>query len=305
MKKIVLTGATSMLGVALVNECIRQQTEVLAIVRPNSMNLDRLPESELITIIECDLDKLDTITVDTKKYDVFYHFAWDYTYREKRDNAECQELNIKYTLDAVRLSARLGCDRFIGAGSQAEYGRVSDVMEPDTPVNPDIAYGVGKYAAGKLSAILCRDLQLQHIWTRIFSVYGSYDNEGTMIMYAIKALLAGEKPSFTKSEQDWDYLYCKDAARAFYLIGEKGKAGATYCIGSGKTRKLYEYINVLRNEIDKLLPVGIGEREYASNQVMHLCADIESLKEDTGFEPAYSFERGIEETITWYKENFK
>ena len=51
------------------------------------------------------------------------------------------------------------------------------------------------------------------------------------------------------------------------------------------------------------LPIGFGEIPYYPNQVMHLEADISSLKKDTGFEIEYSFEEGIKETIQWYKEN--
>ena len=41
---------------------------------------------------------------------------------------------------------------------------------------------------------------------------------------------------------------------------------------------------------------------YTENQVMHLCADITSLQEDTGFEPETSFEDGIRQTVNWYKK---
>lgn len=307
MKKAIITGATSMLGIALINECISNSVEIVAIVRKKSKNLYRIPNSEFVSVVECNMDEMeDLIITNEMKGDTFYHFAWDYTNREKRENAECQELNIKYALESVRLAKKMGCKNYIGAGSQAEYGRISDVISPDSIINPHSAYGIAKYAAGKLTAILCHDLGIDHVWTRIFSVYGPYDNNGTMISYAIRCLLKSEKPLFTKSEQQWDYLYSKDAARAFFLLGEKGKDGKTYCIGSGKMDRLSEYIYTIRDCIDSSLPVGIGEKEYTNNQVMLLCADITSLKNDTGFEPMYIFESGIKETIKWYKnENFE
>ncbi|MGB4657635.1 MAG: NAD(P)-dependent oxidoreductase, partial [Mobilitalea sp.] len=233
------------------------------------------------------------------------HFAWEHTGRANRDNAVCQNKNITYTLDAVSLAERMGCTTFVGAGSQAEYGRVEDIISPDTPVNPDIAYGVAKYAAGKLSRLLCRDLGLRHIWTRVFSVYGPYDNKDTMVMYSIRMLLLGEKPSYTKSEQLWDYMYCGDTARAFYAIGENGKDQAVYCIGNGNTKVLSEYITIIKDCINTELPVGIGEKEYSLNQVMQLCADISSLSADTGFQPVVSFYEGISSTIEWYKNEYK
>lgn len=59
------------------------------------------------------------------------------TIGEKRNDLYMQNLNIKYTLDAVELARRLGCNTFIGAGSQAEYGRVDGIISPNTPTNPE------------------------------------------------------------------------------------------------------------------------------------------------------------------------
>lgn len=95
----------------------------------------------------------------------------------------------------------------------------------------------------------------------------------------------------------WDYLYSKDAARALCLLGEKGRDGKIYCIGSGQARPLREYMEMLRNAIDPALPLGIGEIPYGEKQVMYLCADISDLTEDTGFTPEVGFEEGIRETI--------
>ena len=190
---------------------------------------------------------------------------------------------------------------FVGAGSQAEYGRVEGVLSASTPVFPENGYGIAKLCAGQMSRILCEQKQIEHIWTRILSIYGPYDGENTMIMSSIGKLLRGEKPALTKGEQQWDYLYSKDAGYAMYLLGEKGVSGKVYCIGSGKTRCLAEYVKVLRDSISTELPLGFGEIAYAPKQVMHLCADISDLTNDTGFIPQYSFEEGIKETIEWYK----
>ena len=276
---------------------------VLAIIRKDSKNLCRIPVSDLVQVIECNLDDISNLELPKETYDVFYHFAWEHTGRTSRDNPIVQNINIKHTLDAVELAYRMGCGTFIGVGSQAEYGRVESIITPDTPTNPETAYGIAKYSAGKLSGLLCRDLNLKHIWTRVFSVYGPYDNNDTMIMYSIKNMLENKKTIYTKSEQLWDYLYCEDAARAFFNIGINGKDNAIYCIGSGKVQPLYEYIYQIRDSIDGDLHVDIGGKEYSVNQVMHLCADITNLTFDTGFQPIVSFNEGISKTINWFKSN--
>ena len=302
MNKIVVTGATSMIGVSTINEAIKNNVEVLAIVRPNSNNLNRLPNSSLIKVLDCELDKLDTIDCIDDDYDVFYHFAWGNTDKTSRNDPILQENNIKYSLDAVNLAKKLGCKKFIGAGSQAEYGRVEGKLNASTPINPDIAYGMAKYAAGRLTNLRCKELGIEHIWVRILSVYGIYDNPNTMISYAVNELLAGHEPEFTKCEQKWDYLFSEDSARAFYLIGEKGKANKIYCLGSGIARPLADYVKVINKLLEKPENTGIGKKDYAPNQVMHLEADISELTTDTGFKPKITFEEGLKRTINWLKK---
>lgn len=126
-----------------------------------------------------------------------------------------------------------------------------------------------------------------------------------MVMTALHQFLAEEETAFTPGEQEWDYLYSKDAGRAFYLIGEKGKDGSIYCVGSGKARRLYEYIYQIRDVANPKATPGIGKKAYGVQPVMHLCADISSLKNDTGFEPAYEFSGGIREMVRWMKEKDK
>ena len=152
-----------------------------------------------------------------------------------------------------------------------------------------------------MTRIECQKLKIKHIWMRILSIYGPYDGEKTMITSTIRKLLAGEVPEFTKGEQLWDYLYSKDAGRAMLLLGQKGVDGRIYPIGSGKTKPLHEYIELMRDAIDPELLLAIGAIPYAPKQVMHLCADISQLTEDTGFVPEISFEEGIKETIEWAK----
>jgi nucleoside-diphosphate-sugar epimerase len=123
-----------------------------------------------------------------------------------------------------------------------------------------------------------------------------------MVSTTISKLLKGEKPSCTKGEQLWDYLYAKDAARAFLMLAESGKSGKTYCIGSGKARPLKDYILDIRNAVGSKTEIGFGDIPYSDRQVMHLCADISELTADTGFLPKYTFEQGISETVDWCRK---
>lgn len=304
MKRVLVTGATSMLGLALINECVQKQTKVVAVIRENSSKRGLIPDHSLIEVVESDLENMKVLTLNNGEgLDAFYHFAWVSTDNKSRNFVEDQNRNIQYTLDAVKLAAKLGSKKFIGAGSQAEYGRVDGRIPPDMKVFPDSAYGIAKYSAGRLSAILSEQLGMDFIWTRIFSTYGINDMPSTMIMYTIESLLNKRKPLLTKCEQVWDYLNCRDAARAFYLVGQKGKDQTIYNVGSGQAHPLTHFVYKIRDAVDANLELGIGEKEYAPQQVMNLCADISNLVKDTGFQPEVSFDEGIAETINWYKEN--
>lgn len=215
-----------------------------------------------------------------------------------------QNLNIRYTLDAIELANKIGCTIFIGAGSQAEYGRVEGLISPNTPTNPENGYGIAKLSAGNMSRILANKYNIKHIWTRIFSVYGPYNDENTMIMKSIKEMVDNnESPEYTKGEQIWDYIYSKDVARALYLIAINGKNNSVYCIAQGESKPLYEYINILKNNINDNIILKLGVIPYSEKQVMNLQADISNLQKDTGFSPEYNFDKGIKETIKWYKES--
>lgn len=303
MKTVVITGPTGAIGTALTENLIEKGMHVYAVVRKNSVRIDRIPKNPLVTPVFLGLDELpDLKSQIPEKCDVFYHFAWAGTIGDGRNDVYLQNQNVRYTLDAVRAAAGLGCKRFVGAGSQAEYGRVEGLLSPGTPAFPENGYGMAKLCAGQMSRLLCEQLGLEHVWGRILSVYGPRDGEKTMIMSAIGSFLRDECPKFTAGEQLWDYLYSKDAAQAMYLLGEKGKNGRLYCLGSGHARPLAEYITILRDSIDPALKMDLGAIPYAPKQVMRLCADIETLREDTGFEPKYSFEQGIKETIAWCRE---
>lgn len=305
MKKVLITGATSMLGSALTKVCVQNGVEVLAFLRKNTGKRGTLPASPLVTVYECEMSEYKSFRAQVPPCDVFYHFAWEGADRENRNNVPLQLQNATLCLDALRLAHRLGCRRFLFAGTQAEYGRVQGTISEAMRGAPENAYGMSKFYAGSLCAILAEQLGMEYLRTRIFSTYGKNDMPSTMIMYCIDMLLKGMRPSLTPCIQEWDYLYSHDAAKAFFALGTSGKSGQIYNIGSGQARPLLEYVETLRDAIDPSLPLGIGEIAYAPRQVMHLCADISLLSKDTGFTPSTPFAEGIRQTITWYKERQK
>jgi len=296
MKRVVINGPTGAIGIALINQCIEQNIEVLALCRRGSKRISKIPDSHLVKISECSLDELNEYASEVK-YDVFYHFAWEGTFGDSRNDMFLQNLNIKYALDAVNLAHRLGCSTFVGAGSQAEYGRVEGKLSAETPTFPENGYGIAKLCAGQMSRVMCGKLGIKHIWTRILSVYGPNDGEHTLVMSTIRKLMNGEVPKFTKGEQIWDFLYSGDAAEALLLMAEKGTHGKLYSLGSGVGKPLCEFIKEIRDTIDPSASVEFGAIPYNENQVMYLVADIDELKKDTGFTPKTEFIQGVRQIV--------
>lgn len=300
LKSAVITGPTGVLGTALVRKLIEVGVETYVVCHPGSNRAEKIKLHPLLHKVDCDMSEYEALPSKIGRHcDAFFHFAWLGTSNPlNRMNMHLQTDNIKYTLDAVDAAHALSCNVFIGAGSQAEYGRVEEgVLRPDTQTNPFGGYGMAKLCAGQMTRVMCREYGIRHIWPRVVSVYGPGDGKGTLISCVISELKAGRKPILTAGEQIWDYLYSADAADAFYQMAERGKDGAVYVLGSGRTKQLKEYIEIIRDAIDPALPLGLGEKSYYPDQAMHLEADVSSLERDTGWKPRTSFQDGIRELL--------
>lgn len=313
MKKIVISGATGAIGTALIGYALEQQMQVLAICHRNSERIARLPKNENLRILELNAEEYSEYAENKEKMaalgkcDCFFHLAWQGTTGAARNDMDLQLNNVRYTLDAVDLAAGLGCKCFVGAGSQAEYGRVEGMISSATPTFPENGYGIAKLCAGQMSRIRCRQLKIKHIWTRILSIYGPGDGAGSLIMSAITGFLNHTDTEFTEGMQKWDYLYSYDAARILMGLSRWGEDGQTYCVGSGNIQLLKEYIHqiyiVVNGQDATDEKIGIGRRPYMYQQVMYLQADTAEwpteLKEELKENPMYSFEEGIRYTIDW------
>lgn len=302
--RAVVTGPTGAVGTALCRELAANGITIYAVCRPNSPRAAAVPQHENIRLVECDVTMLALLPEKIPGgADAFFHFAWAHTIGPGRNNMPAQIENIRYSIDAVRAAKELGCQVFIGAGSQAEYGRFEGVLKADTPCLPENGYGMAKLCTGQMSRVEAQNLGIDHVWARILSVYGPGDGPATMVSSVIRQLKAGEKPALTAGVQQWDYLYSGDAARAFRLMAQHGVSGKVYPLGSGTAKPLKEYILQLRDTIDPALPLGFGEIPYGPLQVMHLQADISQLQADTGFAPQVDFAEGIRITIDSFKGN--
>ena len=154
MKRIIITGPTGAVGMALIQKCIAEKMEATVVCRRKSPRIAQIPICDQVKMIECNLDEMHMLPeILTGVYDAFFHLAWACTAGEGRNDVHVQADNIQFTLDAVDAAEKLGCRCFIGAGSQAEYGRFEGKLNSRVPTFPENGYGAAKLCAGALSRI--------------------------------------------------------------------------------------------------------------------------------------------------------
>ncbi len=297
-----MTGGSGPVGLALIQKLLAEHIEILLFQRRNSKRSQYLPENKLLHREYCSLEDLKKFDSLEKGFDVFFHLGWSNTKRELRDQVDKQYENVPYSCDAVEVAHKLGCHTFVGIGSQAEYGRKQEPLTGDLFCEPETAYGVSKLCACYMTRILCERYGMHHIWTRILSGYGMYDNPNSMLISNILNSLNGRPLQFSKGEQIWDFTYMDDIANALFLVAKKGKNSEIYPIGSGAARPLKQYIEILCDKLGHDRNTEIERLPYTEKQVMHLEADISKLREDTGWMPSMPFEKGIEKVIAFYRE---
>lgn len=297
MKNAIITGPTGAIGYALTSVLLDGGFQVTAIVRPGSENAALLPKNPALSVVECDLSNLLSLIGEIAPQDVFFHLGWTGTFGGSRNDAALQESNIDYSLEAVQLADSLHCQDFVFVGSQAEFGPTEERLSSSLPCRPVTEYGKAKLKAEELTKDLCESFGITFHGARFLSVYGPNDKPYTLISSTITKMKIGERLSFTKGDQIWNYLYSFDGAKALLAICEKGVPGKTYVVASDEEKPLREFITSLRNVFaEKELSVPslfFGEIPYYENQVMSLCADISDLTKETGWKPETSFEEGI------------
>ena len=199
-------------------------------------------------------------------------------------------------LDALRAASELGCSRFICTGSQAEYGTVpsDELILEDRELFPFSEYGMAKVDACRKSRVLAKELGIEWIWGRIFSLIGRYEPAGRMLPDLYRAMKNGSKMKLSSCRQNWDYLDVYDAADALIALGERGVDGEIYNIANGSYRPLRKYVEELCGLVKKKYG-DCGEVEYGvdSSPYVSLQPSIIKIRKDTGWSPIREFKDSI------------
>lgn len=314
--RIVVTGATSFIGRAVVEELLEKRHQVFAAVRPDSAGRGELEAMQRetggqLTVLPVDLSACGTLDRHPALEgwaDLWLHLGWEGSGSANRTNPEIQARNIGYALEALGAAARLGCTRFLFSGSQAEYGIADGLMREDSPCHPVSEYGKDKLEVCRRAGERAAELGITYLHARIFSVYGPGDHPWSLVSSCVDTFLKGGHMEFGACTQLWNYLYIKDAVRAITgLLLAKSPSGV-YNVAGNDTRPLREFIGEIHRLCGGRGTFEYGKRPPNAEGVVSLKPDTGKLYRTANFQPRISFEEGIREMIAnheFYKENSK
>ena len=298
--RIVVTGATSFIGLAVTKELLDKGHEVFAVARPDSPGRRRLEGKEGCFIMSCTLREIHTLVGRRELAggaDAWLHLGWGGAGSDNRRNPEIQARNIAYALEALRTAYALGCSRFLFSGSQAEYGICHTVMREDGECHPVSEYGKDKLKVCSMASEEARRLGITYIHARIFSVYGPGDHPWSLIATCMDTFLKGGHMELGACTQMWNFLYITDAARALTgLLLAKAPAGV-YNVAGEDTRPLKHYLEELHRLCGGGGTYEYGKRPPNAEGVVSLIPDTGKLHEAVGFRQEISFEQGIKEML--------
>lgn len=304
MNKVIVLGANGYIGSRLSLTLAESGYDVVALV-DSRFNYSHLRGRDNLQTIEFTLEELKKLYNNPylEGVDALYNMAWSSVNAKLRNEADEQVKNIEHGLHVLQLAEQLGIKRVIVPGSAAEVSCGDGVITGKEVPAPSDMYSSAKVATRYICQTYARQHQIDLVWTLVTSIYGPGRDDNNLITYAIKTLIRGEKPSFTGLEQEWDYLYIDDLIKALIILGEKGKGGEIYPIGSGEHKTLREYVELIRDIINSELPLGIGDLPYKDpNRIDNQILDI-SMIANLGFMHSFDFETGIKMVIDYIRDS--
>lgn len=296
---IVITGATSFIGTGIIKRLVNYgNNRIWAVIRPNSINKSLIPSHKNIHVIELDIQEIESLPqLVTEPIDVFYHLAWEGVRAPYRDDRKMQETNYLAALKAVRVCYVLKGKKFIGSGSQAEYGAMSGEITESYLCNPNTEYGKAKYKACCEIETYAAEHQMDFIWGRIFSIYGKGDFKGSLIMTCIDKMMKNETIPLTACVQEWDYLYIDEVAEIFAEFAEKNCKSGIYNVASGKHQKLKEYVEIMRQITKSESIIEYGKIPYPKQGMVSFIPVISKLQQELDWKSEINFEDGIKRIL--------
>lgn len=201
--------------------------------------------------------------------------------------------------------------RFLHVSTDEVYGSLGETgkFTEETPYAPNSPYSASKAASDHLVRAFHHTYGLPTLTTNCSNNYGPYHFPEKLIPLVIAKALAGEPlPVYGDGRQVRDWLFVSDHCAAIRTVLAKGRVGETYNVGGNAEMQNIEVVHAICALLDRRRPREDGLPR--ASQVTHVAdrpghdrryaIDASKLRDELGWEPAYTFERGIAETVDWY-----
>ena len=217
--RVFVTGITGFLGSAIAEVFVKNNYEVIGLKRKNSdpWRCKDFLTKVTLTNVE-DEWKQDVLLF---KPSLIIHAAWGGVSAKDRDNWLDQSKNLTLTIELLQLANELKVEKFIGLGSQAEYGLFNGVVTEDQPVHPNSAYGLNKLLAMQTIKCFAEQNSLNWYWLRLFSFFGEKEDANWFIPTIIDKLRTDIPMDMTPGDQRYAYMYIDDLANLIFNIAVK------------------------------------------------------------------------------------
>src|SRR3989454_4146707 len=256
--RVLVTGATGFLGSHVTRALVARGADVTVLVRRGSdpwRVADVLPRLELVSADLAEAEASARALQDAAA-EVVCDLAWHGVGNRFHQDPSQVSANLKAHLDLLATAARAGCRRWIGLGTQAEYGPQSARIDERCPPAPTTLYGAVKLSVGLLGGQLAAQAGMEFVWLRLFSSYGPMDEPGWLIPSVTLRLLGRERPDLTAGTQKWDYLFVEDAAGGVGGTPAAPAPDGGFNLGSGRGVAVRALLGAVRGLLHPPLPLG-------------------------------------------------
>lgn len=310
-----VTGGAGFIGSNLVEALLKKGYVVRVLdnlSQGKQENIDIFSKNKKYMCIHGDIRDFETCLTVTEDVDyVLHQAAWGSVPRSIEQPLLYEEINIRGTLNMMEASSRNKVKKFVYASSSSVYGdepalpkvegKEGDVLSP---------YGLTKKTNEEYGKLYHKLYGLDTYGLRYFNVFGRrQDFNGAyaaVIPKFIKQLLRNESPTiYGDGQQSRDFTYIENVIEANLKACKASSdvAGEVFNIAYGRRETLENVYASLSRALKKdIKPVYAKERV---GDIRHSHADINKAKEMLGYSPDWTFDRGIETAIEWYKENIE
>ena len=310
MKSAIVAGATGFIGSALVKLLLEDNIKILALGRKswNEVDPKRLQKHDLLTYCKVNMNQIESLPQKAEQLGwkvedcVFYNLAWGGKSKLSDLEVGHQVNNIPMSANSLKAAKKMNCNRFVHVGTMEEAFTSKYLQldfHKDSEYNRHVVYSVAKMGSRNLLKILAKEEEIDLMIGTNSHVMGPNDDKDSFLQVTLQKLIDGDELIFSTGEQIFDVISSYDCARAYKLIGERGKPHQEYWIGSGEARSLKEYVKIMADLYPSGLELQFGKFEYNDISLTLEDFSIATLKNDTGFTPSMSYEETVHQLYDW------